>query len=153
MESFLGDVTQQYPDLALFETTEGLRMPDENAHVWMSVSRYRGQVDFIAERLCEISPEHAQELQANARAYDSKLAELEAQQEEILEKAKGRKIISFHDAYAYVADDYGLVTEYSINLDEERQSRHCGAYAWENGTGVWSFDFFAYYNEKSAACI
>ena len=85
MESFLGDVTEQYPDLALFETTEGLRMPDENAHVWMSVSRYRGQVNFIAERLCEISPEHAQELQANARAYDSKLAELEAQQEEILE--------------------------------------------------------------------
>ena len=122
MESFLGDVTEQYPDLALFETTEGLRMPDENAHVWMSVSRYRGQVDFIAERLCEISPEHAQELQANARAYDLKLAELEAQQEEILEKAKGRKIISFHDAYAYVADDYGLVTEYYINLDEERQT-------------------------------
>ena len=121
MESFLGDVEEQYPDLQVIETTDELRLPDENAHVWMSIRRCRSQAAYITKQLCEISPENAQELESNAKEYDRKLAELEAQQKEIMEKAKGTKILSFHEAYEYIADDYGLVTGYTINLDEERQ--------------------------------
>ncbi len=93
----------------------------ENAHAWMSVEHYRGQVEVITDALCEAFLEYADIFRENAAAYDAKLAKLQAQQEEIYEAAAGTKIISFHEAYEYVAEDYGLEICYTLNLDEERQ--------------------------------
>lgn len=119
MESFLTDVAAQYPQLVITETADVL--PDENAHVWMSVKRYRTQVAAIADALYETAGENLKTLQSNAREYDAKLAELEAQQEEIRTAAAGRNIVSFHEAYEYLAEDYGLSIAYTLDLDEERQ--------------------------------
>lgn len=103
---------------------------EENAHVWMSVKSYRKQVENITTALCEMLEEHAgteqndgkvAELQKNSTEYDTKLAELQSQQEAVLQAAAGSEVISFHDAYAYVALDYGLDVCYTLNLDEERQ--------------------------------
>lgn len=121
MEAFLGDVAGQYPHLLVFETAEGLTLSEDNAHAWMSVRRYRSQVEAIADRLSEIAPEQEEKLRENAMEYDGKLAKLQEQQEEIKEAVQGGKIISLHDAYAYLADDYGLEEAYVLNLDEERQ--------------------------------
>ena len=94
---------------------------DENAHAWMSVSDYRIQVATIAEHLSKLDPAHAKEYAQNAAAYDEKLAELAAQQEELRSKLAGQKVILFHEAYAYVAEDYGMDVVYVMDLDEERQ--------------------------------
>ena len=99
---------------------------EENAHVWMSVKNYRKQVENITNALCEVLDKNAvseendgkiAELQRNSTKYDTKLAELQTQQEEVLEVAAGSEVISFHDAYAYVAADYGLEVCYTLNLD------------------------------------
>lgn len=121
MESFLGGVTEQYPNLPVFYTSDGLTISEDNAHAWMSVRRYRSQTWAIAEQLSEIAPGQKEQLIENAKEYDGKLAGLEEQQEEIKQAVSGSKIISLHDAYAYLADDYGLETVYGLNLDEERQ--------------------------------
>ncbi|MBO5372437.1 MAG: zinc ABC transporter substrate-binding protein [Lachnospiraceae bacterium] len=145
MESFLEDVIAQYPELIIVETieTEDVHEHSEeeehmheeeasheehehihdhaNAHAWMSVLHYREQVEYIANALCEAMPESAGKLRENARVYDTKLAELQAQQQEILQIAAGNKIVSFHEAYEYLAEDYGLEICYTLNLDEERQ--------------------------------
>ena len=121
MESFLDDVVKQYPDLLIVETSDGLMLPGENAHVWMSIPRYRSQTETIAKTLCELAPEYEEELQSNAAAYDGELAKLCAQQEEIRQAAEGKAVISLHEAYEYLADDYGLRVIYELNLDEERQ--------------------------------
>lgn len=177
MESFLDDVTKQYPKLNIVETiadeadeadTDGRETihghedtPDhaeetehthsheedadehgneegshehggekgshdhghthDNAHEWMSVSHYRSQVEKIKDALCEAFPEYQEVFQENAKAYDDKLAALQAQQEEIARAASGTKIIIFHEAYEYVAEDYGLDICYTMDLDEERQ--------------------------------
>lgn len=92
-----------------------------NAHVWMSVGTYRRQVAAIAEQLCAIAGEYTEEMKANASAYDQKLAELEEQQAAIREAAAGSRIISFHEAYEYIAEDYGLSIGYEVDLDEERK--------------------------------
>lgn len=121
MESFLEDTAGWYPGLWVVQTAEGLAVSEENAHVWMSIPAYRSQVDAIAEALCKAAPAYREEIQSNAAEYDRKLAELEKQQEEIKKSAEGRIIISLHDAYEYLAKDYGLQTAYRLNLDEERQ--------------------------------
>lgn len=93
----------------------------ENAHAWMSISHYRSQIAVIADALCKAAPEYADIFQENAAEYDAKLAELQAQQENIHQAAAGQKVIAFHEAYEYVAEDYGLDICYTLDLDEERQ--------------------------------
>ena len=93
---------------------------DENAHAWMSVSRYRTMVSTIAEELAKADPAHADQYTANAKEYDGKLAELEEEQQSLKELTAGKDIIIFHEAYAYVADDLGMNVCYLMDLDEER---------------------------------
>lgn len=121
MESFLPDVAMEYPNLPIVETAKDLILSDGNAHVWMSIKSERQIAEIITESLCSLFPDCEEELRKNAAAYDAKLAELEEEQQEIAEFSKGKKIISFHEAYEYLAEDYGLQICYLLNLDEERQ--------------------------------
>lgn len=93
---------------------------DENAHAWMSVPRYRTMVQTIASRLAEKDANHADEYHANAKAYDAKLAVLEEKINSIKSLTNGQNIIIFHEAYAYVADDFSMNACYLLDLDEER---------------------------------
>ena len=93
---------------------------DENAHAWMSVPRYHTMVQTIASRLAEKDAKHADEYYANAKAYDAKLAVLEEKINSIKSLTNGQNIIIFHEAYAYVADDFSMNACYLLDLDEER---------------------------------
>lgn len=94
---------------------------EENAHAWMSVASYREQITHITEHLAEILPQYRESITENARLYDDKLAELQAEQKELWALVKGQEVIIFHEAYAYVAKDYGLEVAMVMDLDEERQ--------------------------------
>lgn len=93
---------------------------DENAHAWMSVPRYRTMVQTIASRIAEKDAKHADEYYANAKAYDAKLAVLEEKINSLKSLTNGQNIIIFHEAYAYVADDFSMNECYLLDLDEER---------------------------------
>ena len=93
---------------------------DENAHAWMSVPRYRTMVQTIASRLAEKDAKHADEYYANAKAYNAKLAVLEEKINSLKSLTNGQNIIIFHEAYAYVADDFSMNACYLLDLDEER---------------------------------
>ena len=93
---------------------------DENAHAWMSVPRYRTMVQTIASRLAEKDAKRADEYYANAKAYDAKLAVLEEKINSLKSLTNGQNIIIFHEAYAYVADDFSMNACYLLDLDEER---------------------------------
>ena len=121
MESFLTDVAEQYQGLSIVETAGGLDGISENAHVFMSVNLYKKQVEAIADALSVAIPEQEEEFRGFAAEYNGKLEELEAQQEEIKAASEKASVISFHEAYEYLAKDYGFDIEYAINLDEERQ--------------------------------
>lgn len=93
---------------------------DENAHAWMSVPRYRTMVQTIASRLAEKDAKYADEYYANAKAYDAKLAVLEEKINSLKSLTNRQNIIIFHEAYAYVADDFSMNACYLLDLDEER---------------------------------
>ena len=125
IESFMKDVAKSYPDLTIIEASEGIDLledeGEENAHAWMSVATYEDQVNHIAEGLIAADEKHASDYQKHADAYVVKLDALKERQQKVAEKIKGQSVILFHEAYDYVADDYGLDVAYVLDLDEERQ--------------------------------
>lgn len=125
IESFMKDVAKSYPDLTIIEASEGIDLledeGEENAHAWMSVATYEEQVNHIAEGLIAADEKHASDYQKHADAYVVKLDALKGRQQKVAEKIKGQSVILFHEAYDYVADDYGLDVACVLDLDEERQ--------------------------------
>ena len=125
IESFMEDVAKSYPNLKIIEATGNMELlsdDDElNAHAWMSISAYETQIQTIADELGKIDKDRSEEYEKNAIAYLEKLEPLRERQEEIAEKADGQSVILFHEAYDYVAYDYGLDVSYVLDLDEERQ--------------------------------
>ena len=125
IESFMKDVAKSYPDLTIIEASEGIDLledeGEENAHAWMSVATYEEQVNHIAEGLIAADEKHASDYQKHADAYVVKLDALKERQQKVAEKIKGQSVILFHEAYDYVADDYGLDVACVLDLDEERQ--------------------------------
>lgn len=125
IETFLTDVASNYPELDIIEACQNVPLledgEEENAHAWMSISDYRIQLATIESALEQADPEHADAYHENAKAYDEKLAALQEEQDEIRQVANGQNVIIFHEAYDYVAEDYGFNVSYVLDLDEERQ--------------------------------
>lgn len=125
IESFMEEVAEAYPRLVTVEACEYLELLSDgdevNAHAWMSVAMYRDMVQAIATGLSEADPTHGAQYMANARQYDVKLAVLQERQQVLSDLSAGTDVILFHEAYEYVADDYGMQVRYVMDLDEERQ--------------------------------
>lgn len=139
IESFLSDVAADYKNLFIVNACEGLNLLSEedegeehthedghnhgdvNAHAWMSIALYKQQVENILEGLCRIDPKHQDAYESNAKEYLAKLEDLEKEQQSLKEELAGKHIVIFHEAYAYVAEDYDMEISYTMDLDEERQ--------------------------------
>lgn len=93
----------------------------ENAHAWMSIGHYREQIAAIRDGLMETDPAHAAYYEAQAEAYLSKINDFAAEAESLKTMTQGQPVLLFHEAFAYLAEDYGLIVEGILNLDEERQ--------------------------------
>jgi manganese/iron transport system substrate-binding protein len=81
-----------------------------NPHLWLDVSNARLYAERISAALVEIDPAGQRSYEANAAAYDQRLADLDGWIRQRLEAipAENRRIVSFHDAFPYFARAYGL---------------------------------------------
>lgn len=145
IESFIEDVAQQYPDLIIIDACQDMELLGEddshtdedendyaeeddehghigaNAHVWMSIDRYMAQMDNIASGLAQLDDARGELYQENANSYKTRLQALKEDAAELSDSTRGVGIVLFHEAYAYVAEDYGMQVIDILNLDEERQ--------------------------------
>lgn len=121
IESFLGEVAEQYPGLTIINASEQVDMIEDNAHAWMNIEDYMTQVKTITEGLSAADPEDAESFSENADAYLNKLSALKEQADEIKTLTEGQDIVIFHEAYEYVAEEFGMQVSYVMDLDEERQ--------------------------------
>ena len=126
MEQFMDKVMTLREDLSVIDASEGIEMlpsvsehdHDEhdhdhegevmNAHVWLDPSLAMVQVRNIAEGLANADPDHADAYRSNAEAYILKLEQLKAEIAEQLAPYAGREIITFHEAFTYFAEAFGL---------------------------------------------
>lgn len=121
IESFLTDVVSQYPDLQVINACENLELEEDNAHAWMSMSRYLVQLETIRDGLAAADPEREDVYRENEAAYAGQVQALMDSAQDLKEKLDGQPVILFHEAYEYVAEDYGLDVVGVMDLDEERQ--------------------------------
>lgn len=127
MEQFMDKVMTLREDLPVIDASEGIEMLPSvsehdhddhddhdhegevmNAHVWLDPSLAMVQVRNIAEGLANADPDHADAYKSNAEAYILKLEQLKAEIAEQLAPYAGREIITFHEAFTYFAEAFGL---------------------------------------------
>jgi zinc transport system substrate-binding protein len=114
MECFLDKVVKQLPRLKIVSASDGIDLikgeggREENPHVWMSVALHIRQIENIASRLAGADPPHAKQYARNAAAYVARLERLRATMHEGLKDLRTRDIVTFHEAFAYFAREFGL---------------------------------------------
>ena len=114
MESFLDRVTAQYPHLKVFKLSEGIPLikgegdEGDNPHVWVSISNAITQVKNLCKDLQEFDPAHKDMYQKNTDEYVSRLEALRQKMHTALAPYKGKKIVTFHEAFPYFAQEFGL---------------------------------------------
>ncbi len=113
MESFLGNVLEQYPDLPLIEASKGIATilgddGEPNPHVWVGITGAIEEVRQIAEQLAAADPSHAGAYRDNAAAYIAKLSSLSKTMHEALDTLPNKRIVTFHEAFPYFAKEFGL---------------------------------------------
>lgn len=134
MEGFLTDTVKEYPHLTILNAGEGIFGEEagdepeghghdhgENAHVWMSIPHYMEQVAAIGAGLAAADPVHQEHYRAKTAEYLEKIERLYQEAKNCLADAQGRRIVLFHEAFAYLAEDYGMEIVGALDLDEERQ--------------------------------
>ncbi len=113
MENFLFKVISRKPGLNIISAADGItplrgRAGDINPHVWVSISLAIREVRNIAEGLAVFDPPHAGLYRQNASIYIYKLESLRVSMHSALDMAKNRNIITFHEAFPYFAQEFGL---------------------------------------------
>lgn len=107
--SLQDEVASIYPDRK-FESGE------RDPHIWLSPKRVKVMIEIIARELSELDPENTTVYNDNANAYIEQLDQLNNEVVSALEGVQSKKIIVYHPAFGYLADDYGM-TMYA--LEEE----------------------------------
>jgi ABC-type Zn uptake system ZnuABC Zn-binding protein ZnuA len=94
----------------LLELAADLPTLDDNPHLWLNVQNGMTYVERIRDALISADPAGADVYRANADAY---LAELRTLDQEVTAAVESipperRKLVTFHNAYPYLAQGYGL---------------------------------------------
>jgi len=112
METFIYKAVKQKPDMTVIEASKGIELikdgDEENPHVWVSVSKAIEQVRNIADELSKADPANAQKYKENANIYIEKLEALKTEMHKELDNLRNKKIITFHEAFPYFAEEFGL---------------------------------------------
>ena len=75
----------------------------------------------MEEGLSKRDPVHADQYKKNAEAYLKKLESLQSEEAELKEALSGKKVVVFHEAFLYLAEDLDMQVTMTMDLDEERQ--------------------------------
>jgi zinc transport system substrate-binding protein len=89
---------------------------ERDPHIWLSPKRVEVMVKTIAAEMSALDPENQAIYQKNAEAYIAQLQDLDQEITAVLAPVQNKKIVVYHPAFGYLADDYGLEM---VALEEE----------------------------------
>ena len=92
---------------------------ETDPHVWLDPVNAKALVHEIEEALTEADPANAVAYEANAETMMSRLDDLVAEIDTVLEPVKGRGYVVFHDAYQYFETRFGVSAIGSITVSPE----------------------------------
>jgi zinc transport system substrate-binding protein len=90
----------------------------EDPHAWLDPDNAKVWLGLIAAELGRLDPENAAAYTANAVASGERIAALDAEVAAILLPVQSKPIVTFHDAFGYFADHYGLTVAGSIAVGD-----------------------------------
>lgn len=96
----------------------------KDPHRWLSPSRAAIMVQEIAARLSALDSDNARVYADNANAYCARIMEAKERISSILAGRKGEGFIVFHPAFAYFADEFGLVMHALEEEGKEASPEH-----------------------------
>lgn len=129
MEAFLEDVYRSVENLNVIDSSvnvELLENCDEhhekhnhsgehhdhnhsvNSHIWMSPENAKKQVSNIAEKLIELYPQYEEQINKNKADYILRIENLQTRLKESTKELQNKNIITFHESYDYLADEFSL---------------------------------------------
>lgn len=128
MESFLGDVVTQYPDLVLVDCSQGVTLLKDqeedghgeyNPHIWLAAKNAARMAENIRSAMAALLPEAADQINENAAAYTRRLLALDAELQESIDCLPHKTIVTFHEAFPYFAQAYGLEVAAVVALEPD----------------------------------
>lgn len=133
MESYLTNVMEAFPNLPVVDASTGIDLlyADEddhdeheghdhgeyNAHVWLDAGNAQIMVSNLADGLMVACPDAAETIAANRDAYLARLAALDDEITAALADLPHKDIITFHEAFPYFANAYGLNVAAVVNRE------------------------------------
>lgn len=140
MEGFLDKISDQLPELPVIDSSAGIPLiasgedhhhdggeghdhdqEDYNPHLWVSITNCMEQVRNLSEGIIALDPEHEAEYRENTETYLEKLSALRDKMHSALDHVKNKDIITFHEAFPYFAEEFGLHIAAVINREPDSQ--------------------------------
>lgn len=90
------------------DASAGVRLVDDNPHVWLDPVIAIAQVENIRKGLAERDPANAATYNANAKAFTARLKALDGEIRRETKRLRDKKLLTVHDAFRYFANRYGF---------------------------------------------
>jgi len=110
LENWMSTLIKTLKDARVINTSEGItgKVENNNPHIWLNPDYFTAQCSAIEKALVDADSVNASYYEANFKIYtDSIMTEAMKLRSEI-DKLQVKKIISFHDAFPYLAEYFGL---------------------------------------------
>lgn len=113
---WLNKIIETNKDMIIVDCSEGIKLIETGGqekirydpHIWLSPKNAKLMVENIYRGLLDIDPKNGQLYTKNKTEYINELDKLDKDIQNALYTLKGRKIIVYNPAWAYLARDYGL---------------------------------------------
>ena len=120
LEEFMGDTLASCD--VVIDASEGLALlPGEEGesdpHTWLAPENMIAMTHTVETALAAEYPQHAALFAENADIWCGKLDELQAYGEQLLSSLSCRRLITFHDGFAYFAQAFGLEIAASMEIE------------------------------------
>lgn len=113
-ESFLNKIIEQRPAVKIVILSDGIPLMKEegkgsdNPHVWVSITGAMLEIKNLGDAMEAFDPANKGLYRKNTEAYINKLAALRSRMRSGLAPFKGKKIVTFHEAFSYFAQEFDL---------------------------------------------
>lgn len=126
MESFLPSLKGQFPNLNIVDCSQGIDLMEEehehgayNAHIWLAPQNAVQMVKNLRDGLSALLPDSAEKIRENAEAYIARLTALDEELRQAISALPNKKIVTFHEAFPYFAQAYGLEVAAVVALEPD----------------------------------
>lgn len=132
MESYLDHVFSAFPDLPVAQASDGIPLLQEadalqigeaedegvpNAHIWLSAANAARMAENLAAAMAQRFPAHQERIARNLEGVQDRLSRLDEELKTGLSGLSRREIITFHEAFPYFAQAYGLKVVAVVNRE------------------------------------